>query len=146
MAVHSHVKIWVHLIWGTQKKERVLHRDLRINLFEHIVKISGEEEIEIEKMNIQPEHVHLLFCLPSDKSIGVIAKKFKGESSHWINDGNLTKCKFRWQRGYGAFSVSASQLDRIKKYIENQDEHHKRQSFKEEYDEWARKYGVFEDI
>ena len=142
MALHSHVKIWVHLIWSTQNRKRVLNKQLRTKLFDHIVHIKDEIGIEIEKMNIQPEHVHLLFCLPTSKSIGAIVKNLKGESSHWINDDNMITGKFRWQRGYGAFSVSISQLEKVKNYIENQDEHHKRKSFTEEYEKWLQKYGV----
>jgi len=146
MALHSHVKILVHLIWGTHQHARVLNPEIRKSMFSHLVEHFEEEKLEIEKMNIQPEHIHILLILPADKSIAKIAKSMKGESSRWINENGLVHGKFRWQRGYGAFSVSASQLEIVKKYIKNQESHHKRQTFQEEYNEWARKYGVFEDI
>jgi REP element-mobilizing transposase RayT len=69
----------------------------------------------------------------------------KGSSSHWTNEQKLIHAKFSWQRGYGAFSVSASQLEVVKKYIQNQDSHHKKKSFEEEYQEWKRTYGFFDD-
>jgi len=96
-------------------------------------------------MNIQPEHVHILHNLPSDKTMAEIAQSLKGECSKWINDNDFLKGKFRWQRGYGAYSVSASQVEVVEKYIKNQDEHHKRKSFQEEYKEWAIQYGVWDD-
>lgn len=144
--LHSHVKIWVHLIWGTHDHERNLSRKIRKKLFSHFIENFNERDIGIEKMNIQPEHVHLLFALPADRSMAAMAKDIKGESSHWINEENLVNGKFRWQRGYGAFSVSASQLDVVKRYIKNQDEHHKKQTFQEEYEEWARQYGLYDDL
>jgi REP element-mobilizing transposase RayT len=145
MALHSHVKIWVHLIWGTHNHERILLSELRKQLFAHLIEQFGEQNIEIEKMNIQPEHIHILFALPADFSIAAVSKSIKGESSRWINENGKTPGKFRWQRGYGAFSVSASQIEIVKKYIKNQEAHHKRQTFQEEYEEWARQYGIYDD-
>ena len=145
MALHSHVKIWVHTIWGTYKHERIFNKSLRLQIFQHFVDRSKDIGIEIEKMNIQPEHIHILFPLPSDKSISQIAKLLKGESSRWINEENLIKSTFKWQKGYGAFSVSASQLYIVKNYIKNQDEHHHKKTFSEEYEEWAKQYGVWDD-
>lgn len=145
MAIHSKVKIYVHLIWGTYNHQRTLSSQVRIALFNHLVKRAEKLKIVFEKMNIQPEHIHILLSLPADQSIAQIAKNLKGESSNWINDNNILSGKFRWQRGYGAFSVSASQLDIVKRYVNNQDEHHRRKSFKEEYEEWAKKYGILND-
>ncbi|OPX34367.1 hypothetical protein B1H10_03835 [candidate division KSB1 bacterium 4484_188] len=143
MATHSLVKIYVHLIWGTLSRERILNKNLRISLFKHYVERAKELSLQIEKMNIQPEHVHILLTLPADQTIAQVSKNLKGESSHWINDNNLLPGKFNWQRGYGAFSVSASQLTKVKNYIASQEEHHKKQSFYQEYKEWAKKYGVW---
>ena len=145
MGIKSHVRIYGHLIWGTHNHNRILNSQIRPVLFDHLVKRSQELKIVFEKMNIQPEHIHILLALPADKSIAQVAKNLKGESSNWINENDFISGKFRWQRGYGAFSVSSSQLNIVKKYIKNQDEHHRRKSFKEEYDEWAREYGILEE-
>jgi putative transposase len=145
MARHSHVKVWVHAIWGTYRHERIIHKGLRVQLFDHIVGEAKEMGLHIEKMNIQPEHVHVLFSLPADKTIAGIIKSIKGESSRWINESKLINNTFSWQRGYGAFSVSASQLETVKNYIKNQDAHHQKKTFTQEYEEWARKYGVWDD-
>ncbi len=145
MAVHSKIKIYIHLIWGTYNHERILTKDVRLKIFQHLSERSKALDIIISKMNVQPEHVHVLLNLPSNKTIAEIAQSIKGESSNWINDNNLILNKFRWQRGYGAYSVSASQLNSVENYIKNQDEHHKRRSFREEYKKWAVKYGVWEE-
>lgn len=130
------------MIWGTHDHERILNKKTRVDLFHHLISVSCENGINIEKHNVQPEHVHILFSLSTDKNISQIAKSLKGESSRWINENNYINGKFRWQRGYGAFSVSASLLENVKNYIDNQDIHHKRKSFLEEYKEWAIKYGI----
>lgn len=146
MAIHSYVKIWVHIIWGTLNFERILTKDLRPKLFRHIEKKADELGVHIAKLNIQPEHVHCLLSLPSDMTTSGLVKSLKGESSRWINESDLLSGKFRWQRGYGAFSVSSSQLKVVSRYIESQDEHHRRKTFMEEYREWAVKYGVLEAL
>lgn len=144
MAIHSHVMIWVHMVWGTYKHDRILSRDLRSKIFDHLVSEAEEIGVAIEKLNVQPEHIHVLFPLPSGKAVDQIAKSFKGESSRWINENGLIAGRFQWQRGYGAFSVSASQLSVVKNYIQSQDEHHRRKSFAEEYREWVQRYGVWD--
>jgi len=140
--LHSHVKIWVHLVWATHNRARILHKDLRVKLFHHLIDYAEAEGISTERLNVQPEHVHCLFALLSDRSLATVVKGLKGESSRWINEQGLVGGRFRWQRGYGAFSVSASQLDRVKRYIENQDEHHRRQTFRDEYEAWVKQYGL----
>ncbi len=84
-------------------------------------------------MYINPDHIHILINLPSHLSIEEIVKLIKGSSSYWINREGLTSEKFRWQREYAVFSVSRSVLPNVIRYIENQEEHHKRMSFREEY-------------
>ncbi len=138
---HSFVKNWIHLIWTTKNRERNLHVDLRVALFNHLVEKAKELKILIEKINVQPEHIHLLFNLPADKKLKDMVKQLKGESSCWINENGLIQGRFQWQRGYGAFSVSASQIETVKNYIHNQDEHHSRRTITEEYDMFIKKYG-----
>jgi putative transposase len=145
MSLHSHVRIYIHLVWGTYKHERILVPEVRIKLFQHLVERANELQFTIEKMHIQPEHVHILYILPEERTVPEIPKLLKGESSHWINQQGFYRTKFKWQRGYGAFSVSASLVNTVKGYIENQDEHHKRKTFTEEYREWAQRYGVWND-
>ena len=145
MPLHSHVRIYVHLVFGTHKREHHLNKNVRRQLFSHLLQRAEEIKLPVVKMNIQPEHVHILFILPSDRTMAQIAKDLKGESSRWINQNQWLPAKFYWQRGYGAFSVSQSQLNRVKYYIQNQDAHHTRKTYAQEYEAWARKYGVWED-
>ncbi|MFQ6675079.1 MAG: IS200/IS605 family transposase [Fidelibacterota bacterium] len=144
--LHSHVKLWVHLVWTTDKRQKLLVKSLGPKLAHHLAKRAAELGIRTESLSIQPEHVHCLFSLPPDKDVASVAKGLKGESSRWINEQGLVPGRFRWQRGYGAFSVSASQLEMVKGYIENQDEHHRRKTFAEEYREWLERYGLAQGV
>lgn len=88
-----------------------------------------------------PEHVHLLFLLNPQKAIADVLKQVKGATSHWINQQDFVEAKFAWQGGYGAYSVSESQLEKVYNYILNQKDHHKKQSFVKEYENFSRLHG-----
>ena len=97
--LHSHPKVWVHLIWTTKDRIKSLHKDLRITLFKYLIKQAEEIGIAIEKLNVQPEHIHLLFTLLSNMLLQDVAKNLKGESSRWINENELTKDRFQLHGG-----------------------------------------------
>jgi len=140
VALHSYVQNYIHLIWVVKDRFPILNNNLKIKLFKHLENSIFKMKVVKIELNIQPEHVHLLASIPSDLSISEFIKNIKGESSHWINQNDFLKVKFSWQRGYGAFSVSASQLDSVKKYIQDQDDHHTKTLFTEEYKAWVKKY------
>jgi putative transposase len=139
--LHSYTKLYVHLIWGTKNRFNYFNKEIRDLVKDHILKYAKENNIEVLSINIQSDHLHLLISLRSDQKVDDIVKRLKGESSHWINSENIIKPKFSWQRGYGAFSISSSHLDAVKNYIKNQDEHHKKVSFIDEYKKILTKYG-----
>jgi REP element-mobilizing transposase RayT len=97
--------------------------------------------IHVDFLNGYLEHLHCLISLGSGQSIDKILMLLKGESSYWINKNKIFRRKFEWQDEYFAVSVSESSLNRVREYIKNQEEHHRKRSFQEEYDEFMRKYG-----
>ena len=100
-----------------------------------------QKGIYIDFINGYSDHCHCLISLGVDQNIQKVIQLIKGESSFWINKNELTKEKFQWQEEYFAVSVSESILDKVREYIKNQEEHHKKKSFQEEYDEFILKYG-----
>ena len=148
--LHSHIRIWIYLIWATRNHSRIFNNDISQKLAMHMINKAKSEKESFISLNIQPEHIHGLINLPSDICLADFMQKIKGESSFWLNkeikqSQRLYKDKFYWQRGYGAYSVSASQIDLIKTYIRNQDSHHKRTTFLEEYKEWKKEHGFIDD-
>jgi REP element-mobilizing transposase RayT len=93
-------------------------------------------------INNMPDHIHILIGLNPAQSISNIMQMVKGDSSEWINKEKLTEQKFCWQNGYGAFSYSRSQIDRVAKYIAHQQEHHRKQEFLEEYRQMLNKFAI----
>ena len=142
--LHTHSRIWIHLVWATHNREPCLDTEKSKQLFDFMIDKGKQEGFPFEKLFIRPEDVHALIDLPTNKTLSAIMQVIKGSSSYWLNE-NLFRSHFSWQRGYGAYSVSASKLERVKTYIANQDIHHRKTTFTEEYNKWRKEYGVFED-
>jgi REP element-mobilizing transposase RayT len=88
------------------------------------------------------DHTHALVDLPTSLTIEQAVQLLKGSSSHWINEQRMLRGRFAWGRGYGAFSVSQSDIERVAKYIAGQEEHHRKRTFPEEYEQFVRRYGL----
>ncbi|MEO6693966.1 MAG: IS200/IS605 family transposase [Ignavibacteria bacterium] len=136
-----YIRIWIHLIFATKNREKTISKDLKPKLLSHIKENSKKKEIYIDFMNCIEDHIHILISLGNTQSISKVAQLIKGESSHWVNEYNLIDRKFEWQDDYIAISVSESGVNRVREYIKNQEEHHRKKSSKEEYDELMEKYG-----
>lgn len=143
--LHSFVRNYLHITWAVKNRVRTFQINAKLELKDLVIEKSNEMKSSVLAINVQPEHIHLLIDLPANLCLSDFVQKIKGSSSHWLNEQKLVQGKFSWQRGYGAFSVSASQLEVVKNYIRNQDEHHRRKSFEEEYNEWKRNYGFFDE-
>lgn len=139
---HSFTKIWLHAVFSTKDRSPLILDKFESELHDHLKQsLSKKFEIEVRAVNGMQEHVHIVFRLNPNFSLIDIMKYIKGESSHWVNSNDFSNFKFAWQTGYSAFSVSESMLDAVVKYVNNQKEHHKKVSFKEEYDLFMKKYG-----
>ena len=136
----SFVKIWIHAVWGTKNHERILNKNLRTQLFEHIRMNAKEKQIHIDTINGEMDHIHCLLALNADMSISKTIQLIKGEAAHWANKNSLIKQKFEWANEYFAVSVSESMLNKVRDYIRNQEEHHKHASFKQEFDKFITSY------
>ena len=137
----GYVKMWAHLVWATKKREPVLEKNIRKNIFSHIRENALTKNIQIDFINGHVDHVHILISLNADQTIANTIQLIKGESSYWINKNKLTPQKFEWQDDYFAVSVSESGIDKVRDYIKNQEEHHKKKTFQQEYDEFMERYG-----
>lgn len=101
---------------------------------------SARNNIYMKINYFNSDHVHALIDLPTNKCIEEVVKLFKGSSSHWINENRLLRGRFSWGRGYGAFSVSHSDIERVASYIAGQEAHHRKKPFKDEFQLFVQKY------
>lgn len=132
----SYVKNWLHCVWGTKNRLPFLTREVKYDILDHIRQNAKEKSIYIDSLNGHTEHIHCLISLNPDQSLSHVIQLIKGESSFWINSNRMTKYKFVWAVDYFAVSVSESHIQRVRRYIRNQEEHHRKKSWDEEYNEF----------
>jgi putative transposase len=136
-------RLWTHLIFSTKNRFPFLSdKKLRTDTYAYLAKMLREQDCETLIVNGVEDHVHALFALSRTHSIASVVKETKRISSGFAKELSPTLAKLRWQGGYGAFSVSQSNLDGVIKYIENQEEHHKRVTFQDEYRAFLKAYGI----
>jgi putative transposase len=133
MSIHSRTRLLTHIIWSTYKKERLIPRSLRIELNDYLHSYADAHSMRLINLYVNSDHIHLLIDLEPTQSVASTVKLLKGASSRWLNQHELQKSKFSWGRGYGAFSVSQSHAQRVIWYIHNQEEHHRKRSFTDEF-------------
>ena len=113
MSTHSYSRLWIHLIWETLRREQMLNKHTAALASTNLTNYAREKNIYMKINFFNADHVHALIDLPTDKSIEQVIQLLKGSSSHWINEQELIKGRFAWGRGYGAFSVSHSDVGRV---------------------------------
>jgi len=128
------------LIWGTLDREKLLNKIAAARVSRYLAEYAEKEGIYMKINYVNADHVHALVDLPTALSIEKAMQLLKGSSSHWVNSKNLITGKFAWGRGYGAFSVSESNLDQVARYIANQEEHHRVRTFAEELREFIERH------
>lgn len=136
-------RLWTHLIFSTKDRFPFLaDEQVRNDMHAYLATVLRSHDCETVIVDGAQDHVHCLFALSRKYSIADVVKEIKRTSSSWIKDISRTHGKFHWQNGYGAFSVSQSHLDRVCRYIENQEQHHRRVTFQDEYREFLKKYQI----
>jgi putative transposase len=131
-----------HVVFSTKDRLPIIHEALRERLYEYIGGIVRGERGTLLEIGGIPDHVHLLVKLKSDMSIAEMVRLIKSNSSKWVNESTSPTERFEWQTGYGAFTVSESQVRKVWQYIRNQESHHAQVSFKEELIALLEKHGI----
>ena len=138
----SYVRIWLHCVWGTKNRIPFLSDSNKQAILDHIRENAISKDIYIDFLNGHKEHIHCTISLNAEQALSKVIQLIKGESSFWINRNKKTQGKFEWADEYFAVSVSESQIDNVREYIKNQDVHHKKKSWEDEYNEFIEKYGL----
>ena len=139
---NTYTQIYIHIVFAVQERNNLIPKSIREELHKYITDIVQNQNHKMLAIFCMPDHTHVLVGMKPDISISDLTRDVKAISSKFINDNRFVKGKFSWQLGFGAFSYSKSQIDSVIKYILNQEQHHKRKSFKEEYFEFLKKFGV----
>jgi putative transposase len=136
------LKIWLRYVWATKSRSPVLTKDIRAVLFDHMRQHAREKGIYMDCINGHLEHVHCLVSLGTQQTVDKLAQLLKGESAFWFNNKSAYKTpKLQWQDEYFCVSISESGVDKVRAYIANQESHHQKKTFQQEYEEFIGKYG-----
>jgi putative transposase len=136
---HSYSQNHVHLVFSTKNRLKIIPEPFQSRLWAYLAAVCRNNDMLAFAVGGTNDHVHLLFRLPSTMALATAAKLLKTNSSKWMNEKGM---KFQWQEGYGAFSVSSSIVSTVIKYIDNQEAHHRKISFEDEFIALLKKHGV----
>ncbi|NCS88855.1 MAG: transposase [Ignavibacteria bacterium CG2_30_36_16] len=139
---NTYTQIHIQLIFAVQYRTAMIDNSWKDELYKYITGIIQTQKHKLMIINGVPNHFHILIGYRPHQALADLLQDIKGGSSKWINDKKLTRTKFKWQEGYGAFSYSHSHLDRVINYIKTQEEHHKKHTFVEEYKSFLKAYNV----
>lgn len=139
---NTYTSLNYHVVFSTKNREPFLCDEIRERLWPYLGGIARENAMRAFAIGGVADHVHLLLAIPPTMSVAKAVQLIKGGSSHWVKETFAEMTSFAWQDGYGAFTVSESQIAAVKEYIQQQAEHHRRKSFAEEYREFLQRHQI----
>ena len=139
---NTYTQIHIQTVFAVQHRKCLIDNNWKHDLYKYITGIVQNHDHKMLQINGMPDHLHLFFGMRPTQSLSNLMKFVKGESSAWINQKQFLQHQFSWQEGYGAFSYGKSSVPNVIKYIQNQEEHHKRNSFQEEYLDLLKEFGI----
>jgi REP element-mobilizing transposase RayT len=139
---NTFTQIHIQTVFTVQNKDCVIRDSWKEEVFRYITGIIQNNGHKMLAINAMPDHVHLFFGMRPIQSLSDLMRDLKSDTSKWINEKKFIRAKFSWQEGYGGFSYSKSHVDNVIDYIKNQQEHHKKKSFIEEYLDFLNKFDI----
>ncbi len=130
---NTYTQLYIQFVFAVKNRNALVHPSWKDDLYKYITGIVQNNKSKLIAINGMQDHIHIFMGYKPSVSIPDLIKDIKVASSLWINENKLSKNKFAWQEGYGAFSYSQSQIDSVVQYIQDQELHHQKKSFKEEY-------------
>ena len=128
----SYDSIWLHFIWSTKQRDPLIKGNFKYQLYNKLREIASKQNFHVDYLNGTEDHIHSLVSVDTTFRIFDVPKILKGASSYYVNDKKLIQEYFEWQDGYAVFSVSPSDVHKVRFYIKNQEAHHKNFTLQEE--------------
>ena len=139
---NTYSQIYIQIVFAVMGRQNLIAAGQREELHKYITGIVRNRDQKLLSIFCMPDHMHLLVGLKPSMSISDLVRDIKADSSNFINNKKWIRGKFNWQEGFGAFSYSRSQVDQVTKYILNQEDHHRRKTFREEYVDFIKKFEI----
>ncbi|MEQ8415708.1 MAG: IS200/IS605 family transposase [Imperialibacter sp.] len=139
---NTYTQIHIQAVFAVKNRIGLIRKEWQNDLYKYITGIVQTHKHKMLSINGMPDHIHVFFGMRPSQSLSDLMQDIKGSSSKWVNTNKFTRGKFEWQEGYGAFSYSKSQVSNVINYIENQEIHHQRITFLDEYKEFLDKFEI----
>lgn len=139
---NTYTQLYIQFVFAVKHRQALIHPSWKNELYKYITGVVQNKQSKLLAINGMPDHIHIFIGYKPTIAIPELIKDVKLASNGWINQSKLTKNKFAWQEGYGAFSYSRSQIKDVCTYIENQEIHHKRKTFREEYISFLKSFEI----
>jgi len=139
---NTYTQLYIHLIFAVEHRDKLIHSSFKEELHKYITGIIQNKGNKLLAISVMPDHGHIFIGLNPVLAISDMVRDIKKSSTDFINEKKWLRGKFNWQEGYGAFSFSHSQIDKVIKYINNQEKHHKVKTFREEYIEMLNSFSI----
>jgi putative transposase len=139
---NTYTQIFLHIVFAVKDRASLIQPGWRSELHKYITGIIQNNSHKLIAINGTANHLHIAVGYKPHQLISELLQDIKGNSSKWINEKRFVRGHFSWQSGYGAFSFSQSQIDNVVKYINNQEQHHKKKRFQEEYIQFLKNYNI----
>lgn len=142
---NTYTQIHIQAIFAVKRRTGLIQKEWKDELYKYITGIIQTHDHKLLAINGMPDHLHVFFGMRPIQSLSDLMQDIKGSSSKWINEKKFIKDKFEWQEGYGAFSYSKSQVPGVIAYVQNQEDHHRKTTFIEEYKSFLEKFEITYD-
>ena len=139
---NTYTQIHLQVIFAVKKRTGLIQKEWKDELYKYITGIIQAQDHKLLAINGMPDHLHVFFGMRPIQSLSDLMQDIKQDSSKWINQKKFIKEKFEWQEGFGAFSYSKSQASRVISYVQNQEVHHRKITFLDEYKKFLEKFEV----
>jgi REP element-mobilizing transposase RayT len=139
---NTYSQIYIQVVFAVQGRHSLIGREWKDELYKYITGIVKNNNQKLLAINGVSNHIHILLNIKPNIALSDLVRDIKANSSRFVNEKGFVRGKFSWQEGFGAFSYSISQLDDVIQYIQNQEEHHKETSFKDEYLKYLKRFEI----
>jgi REP element-mobilizing transposase RayT len=130
---NTYTQLHIQLVFAVKFCAALIQKEWKERLHQYITGIFQQNEHKMLQINCMPDHIHIFIGMRPHQSISALVQNVKTESTKWIKENKFCKSAFAWQEGFGAFSYSKTHVDRVISYIQNQEAHHKKETFLDEY-------------
>ena len=138
----TYVQAYFHLVFTVRNRQALIKKGWKDELEKYITGIIQHNKHKLIAIGAMPDHIHIFIGYNLNQTIPNLVEEIKTSSNHWIKNKKLTAFRFSWQNGYGAFTHSHSQIDTVTRYVLNQEKHHSKRTFREEYIEMLEKFEI----